>query len=113
MRNAEACRNPIDVFRLATQWSDMTRKNRMETALAAALNPTVLEVEDESGKHFGHAGARPEGETHYRVLVVSEAFRGKTRVDRHRTVNALLADEFAKGLHALALTAKTPEEAAP
>ena len=65
---------------------------------------------DDSAKHAGHAGARAEGQTHYSVLLVSDRFAGLSRVDRHRLVNAALAPEFAAGLHALALTLKTPAE---
>jgi BolA protein len=72
----------------------------------------LLHVEDDSAKHAGHAGARAGGQTHYSVLLVSDAFRGQGRVDRHRAVNAVLADEFAGGLHALVLTLRTPEEQA-
>jgi len=88
----------------------MTRQDRIAAALAAALNPTRLEIVDESNRHAGHSGARPGGETHYRLDIVSEAFVGKSRVERHRMVNAALAAEFASGLHALAIAATSPEE---
>lgn len=88
----------------------MTRQHRIAAALTAALNPTKLEIVDESDRHAGHSGARPGGETHYRVHIVSEAFVGKSRVERHRMVNAALAAELASGLHALAITAAAPEE---
>jgi BolA family transcriptional regulator, general stress-responsive regulator len=71
-----------------------------------------LDVIDESHLHAGHAGARPGGETHYRLDIVASAFAGKSRVERHRLVNALLDEAFKRGLHALALRARTPEEAA-
>ncbi len=80
--------------------------------LTERFSPALLHVEDDSAKHAGHAGARAGGQTHYSVLLVSDAFRGQTRVDRHRAVNAALADEFAGGLHALVLTLRTPEEQA-
>ncbi|GBU19531.1 DNA-binding transcriptional regulator BolA [Methylobacterium jeotgali] len=79
--------------------------------LEAALAPTRLEVVDESHLHAGHAGSREGGETHYRVDVVSEAFAGKSRVERHRLVNGLLEEAFRRGLHALAVRAKAPGEA--
>lgn len=79
---------------------------RIEDALA----PVSLSVIDESEGHRGHGGWREGGETHFRVEVVAEAFRGKSRVDRHRMVNALAADAFARGLHALAVSAKAPGE---
>ena len=89
-----------------------TLRDWIEDKLAAELAPARLAVEDESHLHAGHSGARPGGETHFRVDVVSAAFEGKSRVDRHRIVNALLAEAFARGLHALAVKARTPAEAA-
>lgn len=88
------------------------RAGRIEAALTRALAPTLLRVVDDSAKHAGHAGARPGGETHYSVLLVSPAFAGQSRVARSRAVHAALAGEFADGLHALALTLRTPEEQA-
>ena len=79
--------------------------------LSAELAPQALEVIDESHLHAGRAGARPEGETHFRLDVVSAAFNGKSRVERHRMVNALLDEAFKRGLHALAVRARTPAEA--
>ena len=89
----------------------MSTKDRIESRLREALTPTELEVEDESHLHAGHAGAREGGQTHYRVNIVSPMFVGKTRVARHRMVNDLLAEEFASGVHALALRARAPGEA--
>jgi BolA protein len=75
------------------------------------LRPTELKIVDESHLHAGHAGSREGGETHFRIDVVSEAFAGKSRVARHRMVNELLADAFARdGLHALAIRARAPGE---
>ncbi len=88
----------------------MTRKDRIAAALTPALKPTKLEIIDESDRHAGHGGARPGGETHYRINIVSAAFAGKSRVDRHRMVNALLESELASGLHALAIAAAAPGE---
>ena len=88
----------------------LNRAARIETALRDHLAPLVLEVEDDSGKHAGHSGAREGGETHYNVLVVSERFAGLNRVARHRLVNAALEPEFGSGLHALSLTLKAPGE---
>jgi BolA protein len=79
--------------------------------LSAAFAPESLRVVDESHQHEGHAGHRPDGQTHYRVYIVSEAFRGKTRIDRHRMVNQTLAQELAGGVHALAIHASAPGEA--
>jgi BolA family transcriptional regulator, general stress-responsive regulator len=78
--------------------------------LTAAFAPASLRVEDESHQHEGHAGHRPGGETHYRVYIVSEAFRGKSRIDRHRMINQTLAQELACGVHALAIHASAPGE---
>ncbi len=81
--------------------------------LADALAPVSLEVIDESRHHAGHRhddDKRHGDESHFRVEVVSAAFEGKSRVERHRMVNALLAQEIAQGLHALAIGAKTPGE---
>lgn len=89
-----------------------SRAARIESVLRAHLAPTLVRVTDDSGRHAGHAGARPEGETHYSVLVVSAEFEGQTRIARSRSVHALLAAEFGGGLHALALTLRTPAEQA-
>jgi BolA protein len=87
-----------------------TRAERLEAALRATFAPQLVEVVDDSARHAGHAGAQPGGQTHYSVLVVAEAFRGMNRVARSRAVHAALEAEFASGLHALALTLRTPEE---
>jgi len=78
--------------------------------LTKAFAPESLSVVDESHLHAGHAGARPGGETHYRVYIVSDAFRGKSRVDRHRMINATLASELSGSVHALAIHASAPGE---
>lgn len=88
----------------------MTIRNRIETKLREALTPTRLEVVDDSARHVGHAGANPEGESHFRVQVVSAAFAGKSRVDRQRMVYQVLAEELRERVHALALSALTPDE---
>ena len=87
------------------------RAVRMEGLLRAAFAPSFLAVEDDSARHAGHAGARPGGETHYRVAMVSQAFEGRSRVERQRAVHAVLEAEFATGLHALNLTLRSPVEA--
>ncbi len=84
----------------------------IETALRQALAPQQLQVIDDSHRHAGHAGARPEGETHYGVFLVSPVFSGMGRVERSRAVHEALAAEFSSGLHALALTLRAPEEVA-
>jgi BolA protein len=85
-------------------------KSRIEEKLRNAFSPERLEVKDESHLHVGHAGARPGGETHYRVQIVASAFAGKTRVERHRLVNGALAEELAGPVHALAIQAVAPAE---
>lgn len=84
----------------------------------AALQPTSVSLRDDSQKHAKHAHvmaragtAEGVGETHFTLKIVSPTFRGKSRIDRHRLVNGLLAAELAGGVHALALEARTPEEA--
>lgn len=89
-----------------------TRAERLETLLRTAFTPAVLRIVDDSARHAGHAGARPQGETHYSVLVVSNTFRDMSRVARSRAVHDALGGEFASGLHALSLTLRTPEEQA-
>ncbi len=90
------------------------RATRLQTLLNTAFSPTRLDVVDDSAKHAGHSGARAGGETHYSVLIVSDRFEGQGRVARHRLVHAVLDPEFEGGLHALALTLRTPaEQSAP
>jgi len=79
--------------------------------LTARFAPVRLEIEDESQRHAGHAGARPEGETHFSVTIVSAVFVGESRVARQRLVYQTLAAELATRVHALSLTTLTPEEA--
>jgi BolA protein len=78
--------------------------------LREAFFPESLEVQDESHLHEGHAGHRGGGETHFRVYIVSQAFKGKSRVERHRMINTALASELAGSVHALAIHAKSPDE---
>jgi len=84
----------------------------MRTRLQAALRPERIELVDDSHRHAGHAGARPEGESHFRLTVVAEAFAGKGRIERQRMVFAALGDLMRTDIHALSVTALTPEEAA-
>ena len=85
----------------------------MRQALMVALEPTRLDIINESEMHAGHRGSPGTGESHFRILVVSPKFAGKSRVDRHRIVNGLLASELKAGVHALALAAFAPGEALP
>ena len=78
--------------------------------LTAAFTPQSLKVLDESHQHEGHAGHRPGGQTHFRIYIVSDDFKGKTRLERHRMINQLLATELAGGIHALAIHATAPGE---
>lgn len=95
----------------------MNMKERISQRLIEGLEPTLLEITDESSRHANHAhrhshagGADKVGETHYRVRIVSGAFAGKSRIARHRAVYDLLGAEFADGVHALALTTLAPGE---
>ena len=87
-------------------------KDTIRDKLDAAFAPMELLVEDESAKHHGHSGARPEGETHFRVHIVAAAFEGLSRVERQRSIHAALAEELRDRVHALALSVQTPREAA-
>ena len=78
--------------------------------LTEAFAPQSLKVEDESHRHEGHAGHRPGGQTHFRVYIVADAFKGKTRLARHRMINDILSSELAGGVHALAIHATAPGE---
>lgn len=91
----------------------MTTSDTITKKLNEAFVPDSLDVVDESHLHEGHAGHRPGGETHFRVHIVSNAFQGKTRIDRHRMINALLAPELAGSVHALALKVYAPGEIKP
>jgi stress-induced morphogen len=90
-----------------------SRYDRICGVLENSFSPQRLEIEDESAKHAGHAAQKgvTGGQTHYRVVMVSEAFSGLNRVARSRAVHAALDPEFKTGLHALSLTLITPEEA--
>jgi BolA family transcriptional regulator, general stress-responsive regulator len=82
------------------------------TKLLAAFGPANLRVEDESHLHAGHAGHRAGGESHFRLYIVSEVFRGKSRIERHRMINTALANELKGRVHALAIHAQAPGETA-
>lgn len=85
--------------------------NRLWNKLETAFTPAVLEIVDESEKHRGHAGHREGGESHFRVLIVSGAFEGQSRVARQQSVYKLLAEELKGPIHALSLKTLTPAEA--
>lgn len=88
----------------------MNRAKRIQVALESGIDVRQIEVRDDSHLHAGHAGARPEGETHFDIVIVSPDFAGQSRVSRQRAVYALLSAEFEGGLHALSVRAVTPEE---
>lgn len=79
------------------------RKTRITELLQSALAPTLLEVIDQSADHAGHSGARPEGGTHFHIVIKSDEFKGLSRVAAHRKVMSVLTGEFDTGLHALTL----------
>jgi BolA family transcriptional regulator, general stress-responsive regulator len=82
----------------------------LEAKLQAAFAPVSLQVIDESIQHQGHAGARPDGESHFRVRIVAAAFKGKSRVKQHRMINQVLALELKERVHALAIEAAAPKD---
>ena len=79
-------------------------------ARLAALDPVAIELIDESAQHAGHAGAQPGGNTHWRLSITSTLFHGKTSIARHRLVYQALGELMHNPIHALAITARTPEE---
>lgn len=83
----------------------------IHSKLTEAFAPTRLEIEDESSRHAGHAGARPGGESHFNVLIEAEAFAGAAKIARQRMVYRALADELAGPVHALSVRALAPGEA--
>jgi BolA protein len=88
----------------------MRTEDLITRKLTEAFAPESLAVVDESHEHHGHAGHRPGGQTHFRIYIVAEAFRGKSRIDRHRMINSTLSAELAGGVHALAIHAAAPGE---
>ena len=82
----------------------------IENKLINAFSPASLAIIDESHMHAGHVGARPEGETHFRVEIVSDAFRNTTRIQRQRLVYDVLRDELAGPVHALSVSASPPDK---
>jgi len=88
----------------------MSTKDTITNKLHEAFLPESIEVRDESHLHEGHAGHKAGGETHFRVYIVSTAFKGKSRIERHRMINAALAAELQDSVHALAIHAQAPGE---
>ena len=89
----------------------MTVADAIRQRLTAALAPARLELVDESARHAGHAGARPQGESHFRLTIVAAAFAGRSRIERQRLVFAALGELMRSDIHALTITALTPAEA--
>ncbi len=83
---------------------------QLHDVLQHALKPDLLEIEDDSWKHAGHAGIREGGGGHFSVHIVAACFTGKSRLERHRMVNEALGDAFKTMIHALSIRAQTPEE---
>ena len=88
----------------------MTKQSTIHEKLMVGLNPTRLDVINESEKHAGHRSSPGTGESHFRLLIVAPAFENVSRVERHRMINQLLAEELAGGIHALAIHAFAPDE---
>lgn len=81
----------------------MNRSERICDILTQVLAPSHLELQDDSAKHTGHTGARPEGQTHYHLIIASDKFQGRSKVQCHQMIYAALAEEFKTGLHALSI----------
>lgn len=88
----------------------MRVQERISKKLTETFAPVSLRVLDESNQHAGHAGHEGREETHFRIYIVSDAFKGKSRLARHRLINDVLADELTGGVHALAVHASAPDE---
>lgn len=92
----------------------MSVKEAIETKLTNALAPHFLDVVDDSARHAGHqfhpGGVEPRGETHFNIEIIAAAFKGKSRIERHRMINTLLAEELAGPVHALSIKAKAEGE---
>ena len=85
-----------------------TKVEQLRLALERELTPLSLEIIDDSAKHAGHAGAREGG--HFRVVLVANAFKGRSQLERHRLVYAAVAPLMGQGVHALSIIARTPDE---
>ncbi len=88
------------------------RTSAIRAALEEALNPELVEIEDQSAQHAGHAGVQGHGGGHFAVHIIAACFAGKSRIARHRMVYAALGDAFKNVIHALSIRAETPQEAA-
>lgn len=92
--------------------NSLPMREHLAHKLSERFSPQHLEVIDESEKHIGHAGHNGKGESHFQVIIVSESFTGKTRLERHRMVNELLQQELRERIHALSIKAYSPDERA-
>lgn len=90
----------------------MSVEQAIREKLSRRFAPEALDVVNDSHRHAGHAGSPGTGESHFTVKIVSSAFAGKSRLERHRMVNAALSEELSGRIHALAITALSPEDAA-
>ena len=108
--NRVGCFGAVDPRAPLAYVSSMEVRTQIAEKLIGAFAPQNLDVADESHLHQGHAGHRPGGQTHFRVHIVSEAFRGKSRIERHRMINQTLSSELSGGVHALAIHASAPGE---
>lgn len=88
----------------------MSTEQRLRDKLTTAFQPERLDIVNESEMHAGHRGSPETGESHFRIAIVSAAFAGKSRLERHRMVNAALAGEIGAPIHALALSTYAPGE---
>jgi BolA family transcriptional regulator, general stress-responsive regulator len=95
-------KNMSEEYELGPVGQQITKK------LNAAFAPHALSLIDESNQHHGHAGAHPSGESHFRLKITAEAFRGRSRVECHRMVNSALAEELKSRVHALAMECAAP-----
>lgn len=92
---------------------ESTYAQRIARKLHEAFTPIRLEINDDSAQHAGHSGSRPGGETHFSITIVSPVFSGLGRVERHRLVYEVLADELRERVHALSLIATAPDKQQP
>ena len=102
--------NQIDLSSQTEQVRQMSTEIVIREKLTAGLEPAQLDVINESELHAGHYSSPGTGESHFRVIIVSEKFKGVSRIQRHRMINELLADELAGKVHALAVHAYAPGE---
>lgn len=106
-KNAEA----LDISARSVLKNCMSVAETMRRKLVAAFAPEEIAIEDQSTRHAGHAGARPEGETHFRLRIVASAFAGMNRLERQRRIYDVLHDELREHVHALSVAAYAPGEA--